>query len=72
VIAERIELKGSDGLTYGVVVDGVLRLPSRQSRKSRTVKWEQWNIQTLEPVNRNESDPTIRDDQLGFGRAEQR
>jgi len=44
---DRNELRGTDGIVYGVIEDGVLTLPSRQSRKHRTVEYERWDIRSL-------------------------
>lgn len=44
MITERVELIGSDGLIYGEIVDGVLEISSRQSRRNRTVDVERWNL----------------------------
>jgi hypothetical protein len=46
-MSERVELKGSDGLIYGEIVNGVLVIQSRQSRKHRTVECERWDIRAL-------------------------
>lgn len=54
--AERITLKGSDGRTYGEIIDGVLVIASRQSHKFRTTDYERWDLATGRLVGADHQD----------------
>jgi len=53
---DRIELRGSDGLVYGEIVDGVIVIASRQSRKNRTIQYEKWDKKTGALLTTDQSD----------------